>query len=67
MANLIHGTKQRYKVTMIIETDYHPRKWVAETINESLDFSEKLIDFECEIIEEDEVPVQQSVVSSNIN
>ena len=44
----------KYKITLTIETDYHPRKWIAETIQDTLDVNEKFLDWDCELIEEDD-------------
>ena len=43
---------KEYEVTIRVKCYQHPRKWVPDVVNESLIMDEKLLDWECELIEE---------------
>lgn len=44
----------KYKVTLYLEANTHPRKWIPETIWESLDDGEHLLTYRIEqMVEED--------------
>ena len=36
----------RYKITLVVDSDSHPRKWIADVMNENLHEDEELIDWE---------------------
>ena len=38
----------RYKITLVVDADTHPRKWIADVINGNLDKNEELVDWETE-------------------
>ena len=45
----------KYKVTLYLEANTHPRKWVPETIGESLDDGEDILDYRIEqMVEEND-------------
>ena len=37
---------ETYQVTLTIKSETHPRKWIAETINEVLNPGEDIVDYE---------------------
>ena len=39
---------KRYKITLVVDADTHPRKWIADVINGNLDKNEELVDWETE-------------------
>ena len=39
-----------YRITIIVKTDTHPRKWIADVINDALDNTEELIDWDIQEI-----------------
>jgi len=41
----------KYKVTLYLEANTHPRKWIPETIWESLDDGEDILDYRIEQID----------------
>ena len=43
---------ETYQVTLTIKSETHPRKWIAETIEEVLNPGEDIVDYEI-------IPVQQ--------
>ena len=44
----------KYKVTLYLEANTHPRKWVPDTIFEALDTGEDILDYDIEQYEEDD-------------
>ena len=45
----------KYKITLYLEANTHPRKWIPETIWEALDDGEDILDYRIEqIVEEDD-------------
>lgn len=40
-----------YKVTMVLESDSHPRKWVADAIWTNLNDGEDILEIDCEELE----------------
>jgi hypothetical protein len=43
----------RYKITLVVDTDYHPSKWIADVINGNLNEKEELVDWETEEVSDD--------------
>lgn len=43
----------KYKVTLYLEANTHPRKWIPETIWEALDDGEDILNYRIEQYEED--------------
>ncbi len=43
---------KEYEVTLTIKCHQHPRKWVPDVVNECLIMDEKLLDWDCELIEQ---------------
>ena len=39
---------KRYKITLVVDADTHPRKWIADVINGNLNDKEELVDWETE-------------------
>ena len=37
---------ETYQITLTIKSETHPRKWIAETINEVLNPGEDIVDYE---------------------
>jgi hypothetical protein len=44
---------KRYKITLVVDTDYHPNKWIADVINGNLNEKEELVDWETEEVSND--------------
>jgi len=44
----------KYKVTLILEADSHPRKWLPETIWEALEDGEDILDYRIEQVTEED-------------
>ena len=44
----------KYKVTLYLEANTHPHKWVPDTIFEALDTGEHILDYDIEQYEEDD-------------
>ena len=44
---------KRYKITLVVDTDTHPRKWIADVINGNLDGEEELVEWETEEVSND--------------
>lgn len=44
----------KYKVTLYLEANTNPRKWVPDTIFEALDTGEHILDYHIEQYEEDD-------------
>ena len=44
----------KYKITLHIEADTHPRKWIPETIQYALEDTESIIDCQVEQIDEED-------------
>ena len=49
----------KYKVTLYLEANTHPRKWVPETIWEALDDGEDILDYRIEQYEEDKEFIEE--------
>ena len=46
----------RYKITLVVDTDTHPRKWIADVINGNLNDKEELVEWEteeCQVLDVD--------------
>jgi len=43
---------KEYEVTLTIKCHQHPRKWIPDVVNESLIMDEKLLDWDCNLIEQ---------------
>ena len=43
----------KYKVTFVIQTDYHPRKWVSEALIPNLHDDEDILEYDIELVEDD--------------
>ena len=55
---LTHNTKQmtenkRYKITLVVDSNSHPRKWIADVINGNLNEDEELVDWEIENVSDE--------------
>ena len=50
----------KYKVTLYLEANTHPRKWIPETIWEALDDGEDILDYRIE-----QMSVQSRLVTDN--
>ncbi len=50
----------KYKVTLYLEANTHPRKWVPETIWEALDDGEDILDYRIE-----QMSIQSRLVVDN--
>ena len=44
----------KYKVTLWIEANTNPRKWLPDTVWEALDTGEDILDYDIEQYEEDD-------------
>ena len=44
----------KYKVTLLIEADTHPRKWLPEIIWEALEDGEDILDYRIEQVTEED-------------
>lgn len=42
----------KYKVTLYLEANTHPRKWIPDTVWEALDSGEDILDYHIEQIKE---------------
>ena len=40
----------RYKVTFVIETESHPRKWISETLEQGLYANESITEYDIEYL-----------------
>jgi hypothetical protein len=43
----------RYKITLVVDTHSHPRKWIADVINANLSGDEELVEWETEEVSND--------------
>jgi hypothetical protein len=43
----------RYKITLVVDTNVHPRKWIADVINDNLNEEEELVEWETEEVSDD--------------
>ena len=43
----------RYKITLVVDTNVHPRKWIADVINDFMGQYEELVDWETEEVSND--------------
>lgn len=43
---------KEYEVTLRVKCYQHPRKWIPDVVNESLISDEKLLDWDCNRVEE---------------
>jgi len=43
----------RYKITLVVDTNVHPRKWIDDVINGSLNEYEEFVDWETEEVSND--------------
>jgi hypothetical protein len=50
----------KYKVTLYLEANTHPRKWIPETIYEALDDGEDILDYRIE-----QMSIQSRLVIEN--
>ena len=50
----------KYKVTLYLEANTHPRKWIPETIYEALDDGEDILDYRIE-----QMSIQSRLVTEN--
>jgi hypothetical protein len=44
---------KRYKITLVVDTNVHPRKWIAEVINDFMGQYDELVDWETEEVSSD--------------
>jgi hypothetical protein len=44
---------KRYKITLVVDTDTHPRKWIADVINGNLNDKGELVEWETEEVSND--------------
>ena len=44
---------KRYKITLVVDTDTHPRKWIADVINDNLNDKGELVEWETEEVSND--------------
>jgi len=44
---------KRYKITLVVDADVHPRKWIADVINDFIGQYEELVDWETEEVSSD--------------
>ena len=44
---------KRYKITLVLDTNIHPRKWIADVINGNLNENEELVEWETEEVSDD--------------
>jgi len=44
---------KRYKITLVLDADIHPRKWIADVINGNLNEKEELVEWETEEVSDD--------------
>jgi len=43
----------KYKVTFVIQTDSHPRKWISEALAPNLHDDEDILEYDIQLIEND--------------
>ncbi len=55
----------KYKVTLYLEANTHPRKWIQETIWDVLDGGEDILDYDIEQYEEDDEDCLASEMDSS--
>ena len=39
---------KRYKITLVVDTDIHPHKWIAEVVTDCMEGHEDLLEWEVE-------------------
>ena len=44
---------KRYKITLVVDTNVHPRKWIADVINDFIGQYEELVEWETEEVSDD--------------
>jgi hypothetical protein len=44
---------KRYKITLVVDTNVHPRKWIANVIDDVIGPYEELVDWETEEVSND--------------
>jgi hypothetical protein len=44
---------KRYKITLVVDSNSHPRKWIADVINGNLNEDEELVDWEIENVSDE--------------
>ena len=44
---------KKYRVTFVIQTESHPRKWVSEAVEQCLNDDEDIIEYDIELLEDD--------------
>ena len=44
---------KRYKITLVVDTNVHPRKWIADVINDFIGQYEELVEWETEEVSSD--------------
>ena len=44
---------KKYRVTFVIETESHPRKWVTEAVAQGLYDHEDVLEYDIELVEDD--------------
>ena len=44
---------KRYKITLVVDSNSHPRKWIADVINGNLNEDEEFVDWEIEDVSDD--------------
>jgi hypothetical protein len=44
---------KRYKITLVVDTNVHPRKWIADVIDDVIGPYEELVDWETEEVSSD--------------
>tara|TARA_B100002019_G_scaffold245427_1_gene222818 strand:+ start:75 stop:296 length:222 start_codon:yes stop_codon:yes gene_type:complete len=50
----------KYKVTLYLEANTHPRKWLPDTVWEALDSGEDILDYRIEQYEENDMDYMDS-------
>ena len=44
---------KKYRVTFVIQTESHPRKWISEALAPNLHDDEEIIEYDIELVEDD--------------
>ena len=44
---------KKYRVTFVIQTESHPRKWISEAVDQGLYDDEDILEYDIELVEDE--------------